>query len=257
MPVRIPQKKNPAVDNNTDDLKMCWSEEVSFTSFAVGTVLNVACYWYLWCEKAPVRHQIVWWQYALCMQIPEGIAWRAIEDGNDSALLTASRLAMVLNVTQPLVLFMSVCVAYGPPRIYVLIAVFYYILVMSVEAGDIAKHSEDISPSEGCSHLNLDYWDDTRALVYVFTPLFIFSSIPSAVWSLTNAGIFSVSLIIAHAGFSCGVASMWCWLIVSAGPCVVFVQMYGCARFGGDFDKTPLEMLPQYMAKYTRTLIKG
>ena len=52
---------------------MCWDAATSFTTLVVGTVLNVACAWWL---HGTAAVPYVWaWQYALLMQIPEGVVW--------------------------------------------------------------------------------------------------------------------------------------------------------------------------------------
>ena len=55
----------------------------------------------------PAQRTRWWWQYGLLMQIPEGIAWLQL-DGGQTDIRAVSRVAFVLNITQPLALLAAV-----------------------------------------------------------------------------------------------------------------------------------------------------
>ena len=83
---------------------MCWNARTSFVTLGVGTATNLAAYAILR-EDTIAQRFVLAWQYGLLMQIPEGIAWLSLED--EGALRAASFTAMLLNVTQPLVFWLS------------------------------------------------------------------------------------------------------------------------------------------------------
>ena len=81
---------------------MCWNAPVSFATLGLGTLFNLISYYALRERKTPTSLLVWAWQYALLMQ---GVAWLQLEAGDD--IHVASRVAMVLNVTQPLALFLT------------------------------------------------------------------------------------------------------------------------------------------------------
>ena len=153
------------------------------------------------------------------MQIPEAIVWHFID--NNQNLVVPSRIAMILNIYQPVALF---CVVVGGNRImptYSLSAIFMYILLITSNTNDLWNQSFSIA-TDNCSHLNLGYWDLPRTLQYVFASLFVFYEIPSQIWALANAAIFISTLVISTSVYTCGGAYMWCILV---GPLLVFVEI--------------------------------
>lgn len=197
---------------------MCWNAPVSFATFAIGTVLNVASFRAL---RGSGVAPVVWaWQYALLMQLPEGAAWL------DGAAEAPARAAFLLNVTQPLAAHLAVRVARatagGVDRGIVALVMFYALLV--TDLGELVDGSRSIAAGDGCPHLRLAYWDGSRGTLYVVASLFVFSDLPDLVWALVNAGIFLVSLAISSAWFSCGLGSVWCWSVAFASPVLVAVH---------------------------------
>jgi len=203
---------------------MCWSATSSFVTLAVGTVLNVASYALLRRWGSPTSSLVWSWQFALLMQIPEGIVWLQLDAGHDD-LRVASRTAMILNVAQPLALLMGIRLGglYRGEFRYAYVAMLLYLVVLLSQMDEVWSHAASIAPRPGCAHLDLRYWTTSRGLVYVVTSLLVVSEARPLLWAVVNAGIFTVTLVLAMVVYPCGTGSVWCWFIFVAGPILVGV----------------------------------
>ena len=204
---------------------MCWNAHTSFTTLGIGTLLNVLSFTILHQRDSPVRAMVWAWQYALLMQIPEGIAWVQLDRG-ESDIAVASRVAMFLNLTQPLALFVATRSSLWNGELkYGHVALFMYFLLLVSEANELWDGSVSIAPEEGCAHLDLAYWNTSRGISYVFASVFVLSEVRLVYWALVNASIFLVSLLLSLTLYTCGVGSVWCWLIFMTGPILVAADL--------------------------------
>ena len=201
---------------------MCWSALASFTTLGIGTVLNILSYAALRRWKSPTSSLVWSWQYALLMQIPEGIVWMHLDRGEENAPVTMSRLAMALNVTQPVALLLGIRLGglYREFR-YAYVVVFMYLVVLLTQIDEIWSASASIAPEEGCPHLSLRYWDASRGIVYVVSSLLVVSEARPLYWAFANAALFSVTFLLAIVVYPCGVGSVWCWFVFVTGPSLV------------------------------------
>lgn len=200
---------------------MCWNAPVSFVTLGAGTLLNILSYVAL-VRRGSMVAPLVWaWQYALLMQLPEGIAWLRMDQG---PIEVESRIALFLNVTQPLSLLVAIATLKVRFR-YAHVALFMYFLLLLTEISEVWDRSATIAPSDGCEHINLAYWNTSRGFLYVFASLFVISELPSVYWAVVNSLIFLTSLAFAAAFYQCGMGSMWCWLIWTAGPLLVVAEL--------------------------------
>lgn len=204
---------------------MCWSATTSFTTLVIGTLLNLGSYRLLAQWESPTALLVWSWQYALLMQIPEGIVWLQLDQDEDISAM--SRLAMVLNVTQPVALLLGIRFGklYRGEFRYAYVALFMYALLMITEFDQVWTHSKSIAPENECRHLDLRYWNTPRAFLYVAASLFIISEARPVVWAYANASIFAVSLLLALVIYPCGVGSVWCWFIFVSGPLLVLFDV--------------------------------
>ena len=217
---------------------MCWNKEVSFLTFGLGTVLNLLCGAFFLRRGLYVPAVLlIGWQYGLLMQLPEGAAWIDIEAGKVPT--TPSRVAMILNVTQPIAMFVSVTLAnlYGsgggirqrnwfvaPIRSRGMIALSMYLLLLIGDSDELWQSSDDITPEENCSTLDLRWWNSSRTILYVVGSVIVLSDIDDFVWRVTNVAIFVASLLIAFHNFPCGLGSLWCWIISMSALVFLVVQ---------------------------------
>ena len=158
------------------------------------------------------------------MQIGEGVAWNNVQTGSD--ITTASRTTMLLNIFQPVALL---CVLWIGMRVRAWVAtaaVLMYVLLMATNASDLWSEAASIAPVDGCSQLNLGWWNGARSTLYVVASLYAFLAIPSILWVVTNSLIFLVTLVVAVIAYPCGGGSVWCWLIFLASPILCAVDVY-------------------------------
>ena len=200
---------------------MCWSATASFVTLGIGTLFNTASYAALRSWGSPTSLLVWSWQYALLMQIPEGIVWLQIDAGRRDLSLW-SRVAMLLNITQPFALLIGIRAGgmYSEFR-HAYAVMLLYVVAMVSQLDVIWPLSATIAPSEGCAHLDLRYWNTSRGLIYVTTSLLVISEARPVFWAVVNASIFTVSLLLAIVVYPCGVGSVWCWFIFVAGPVLV------------------------------------
>jgi hypothetical protein len=206
--------------------RMCWNAHTSFATLGFGTLLNLLSYFILVKRDSPVAVFVWGWQYALLMQVPEGVAWMQLNNADSDNISAVSRVAMLLNVTQPLVLFL-ITRASGLKGVikYGHVALFMYLLLIASEADQVWTLSSSIAPEEGCPHLTLGYWNLSRGLTYVFASLFVISEIRLVYWAFVNVSIFLTSLILSLSIYTCGIGSVWCWFISMTGPILVSADM--------------------------------
>jgi hypothetical protein len=216
------QKKNkkPATKKFIILLNMCWNAPVSFITLGIGTLLNIISFYILnYRNSKIVSLFVLFWQYGLLMQIPEGIAWVRI----DKSIVIESRFALLLNVTQPLVLYLILLYLKTPFK-YGHVVLFMYFLVLLTQIDILWEQSKSIAPVEGCEHLNLGYWNTSRGVIYIVSTLLILSELKYVYWILVNGFIFVFSLVLALSLYPCSTGSLWCWMISIAGPILVLMD---------------------------------
>jgi len=209
---------------------MCWSATTSLVTFIAGTLFNFGSYALLRRTQSPTSLLVWSWQYALLMQIPEGIVWLQIDAGHDD-ISAASRLAMVLNITQPLALLLGIRFGglYREFR-YAYVALLLYAVVLATQFDEIWSKSASIAPNEGCPHLSLRYWDMSRGIVYLVSSLLVVSEARPVFWASVNAALFTLTFLLAIVVYPCGIGSVWCWFVFTTGPILVV-----CDRVRGRF----------------------
>lgn len=196
---------------------MCWNAPVSFATFLVGSFINLGSYFVL--RRQRNAKIIIYWQYALLMQPIEGVAWLQHDSGFD--LRVISVFAFLFNVTQPIVLALVIRFGMDAPVQRAIVANIMYVTLLISER---VWEDLDISPLPGCEHLELQYWNVSSTASYVFASLFSFLEIPDRVWAAVNMCIFLGSLLSAMLISSCGVGSLFCWLISISGIFLLFTE---------------------------------
>ncbi len=203
---------------------MCISERVSWTTLVLGSVLNILILIYL--ARIPDTKAIIpmililGWQYALLMQIPDALAWRY------PTSQYPGKLAFILNVTQPLVLFILVVIALtklGISLVRLLPAIIALTVYSILTIKDAVKRKDyNIQPPEQCRYLSYSWWTGHKYLFYVLSiVLTILCLAPAWGYIALSLTIFTVSIIAAKlvAGENCSPGSLWCWSIAGSGVC--------------------------------------
>lgn len=196
---------------------MCWNATVSFLTFFVGSCVNATAYFIL--QRMRISKILIYWQYALIMQLVEGVAWIQYNDGMTMRVI--SMFALLFNVTQPIIL--ALVVRFGM-KTSITRAIIANIMYVALIVSDQIWEFSNIAPARECNHLELRYWNVPRTTLYMLASLISFSEIPDRIWAVTNTCIFVGSLLIAILMSSCGVGSLFCWLIAVSGVVLVAVH---------------------------------
>ena len=201
---------------------MCVSAELSFASFAVGSVFNAAAFCVI--RKSHTTADalaVLYWQFALLMQLPEGAAWTHIDAGRTTS--AAGRAAMVLNVLQPIVAC-AVVLAHRSRRhsVAATTGVAMYAILLCTDAADLWAGSDRLEPRHGCVNLDLGWWDLSRTALYVASTLVCMCGFGAM--RLVHLAIFVATLLVSIAVYPCGGGSLWCWLIAFAGLALLGAQ---------------------------------
>lgn len=213
---------------------MCINLETSIATFIIGTGLNVYFMFNL-INYIKTKNKIdkdalycltfiIWWQYALLMQIPDALAWIDIKNNNYSD--NPGKLAFILNITQPIIVFIStfILIYLTNKKNYLylipgfIVIVFYIINVFNQLKKKNINYNISPDISKNCNSLNYQWWDHISPLIYVIVIPLIILSLMNLKWCSINIFIFFATLIISMLLKSnCNPGSFWCWAVASAG----------------------------------------
>lgn len=212
---------------------MCFDEKTSWTTLGVGSLANIGILVYLWREKTIYNDtnlvypiiSLLAFQYALLMQLPDGLAWRELRLEQKISSST-KYLAFGLNTTQSMAMGLLALAAFVytgrtlPVTFWMgVFALLVYIILFLASGKNI---DWNMKPTASCAHLNYGWWkvkDDMntiRIILYFVSMLLFFSALPN-VWWITNSIIFMVSFAITLIIYPCATASTWCWSTAAAG----------------------------------------
>jgi hypothetical protein len=215
---------------------MCFSKDISITTFVLGIIANLSVGAYIFkagYSHLPYRYAILClWSYALLMQLPEAVAWNNI-DRQQPSHPSVEKAAYWLNNLQPLAAVVAVAGAYfvvnktwPTPTIIIAIAAAGIFTYKAIEkSGDLLGRDVGIAPDTGCSHLNLHWWKDDGLLPYLgLYILAMFAAIlilPSNSMKFTQSAVYFGTLLLSTLLYKCGQGSLWCWMVAAAGLTVL------------------------------------
>jgi hypothetical protein len=161
------------------------------------------------------------WQWVLSMQLAEFFIWKGIDDNDKKINKFGTKLALFLNILQPVVLFIVPLILLDKNislknKIIASCIIISYISFMLINFNQVPEYTE-LNPSQACSNMNLKWWEDIQyaGIIYcitLFSIIFLFVK-PFQLASLISAYIF-IALILSMIFYSCGQPSIWCWLVV-------------------------------------------
>ena len=203
---------------------MCWNAPVSWLTFLIGTGLNI---WLLsQYQHTTIISLAIFWEWILLMQIFEGIYWTNA-DSNSNMADFATKGANLNSILQPVILILlllaSSSVSYPNKIVVCFVAIFYlgYLFTRFFQGENVPS---TLQPLEGCSHLNLSWWQTLRgsgviyALTLLLALLLLLRPYPF-MWIIL--GYITVALVSSIFIYPCGLASMWCWF-AALGPLVTY-----------------------------------
>jgi hypothetical protein len=206
---------------------MCLSEETSWITLAVGSIVNGIVAYRLSFSAPEAVPVVAIWQFALLMQLPEAFEWRAMRLKKPPSE-AAAKTAMVLNVLQPIATYVGLLVILRMTgkRLdtfrggMATAAVSLYAVLMTTHLIVHRSTTKSIRNLTGCAHLNLGWWFGISGALYVCASLLIQAALPSHILVPTMV-TFVLTLVISMRLYWCGGPSMWCWMVASA-PLILY-----------------------------------
>ncbi len=210
---------------------MCIDEATSLTTFCLGTALNSLFFAAIARDTRPKNSAtrdaalaaLLFWQYALLMQVPDYFAWRNLRLQLDTH--TSARFAWALNVSQPFVLCGFACLLLGDRAAEKQLSLLPLAILYVYSLATSFPQAWSLSPVPPCPTLEYGWWwgSSGSAILYVAwiagtCAVLIAERVPL---SGLNLAIFVISLLATKLLLSpCNPASLWCWSVALAGPLV-------------------------------------
>ena len=200
---------------------MCFDERTSWLTLVIGTIVNLISLKVS--NKNITKLLILYWQFTLLMQLPEALLWRS--NGKSKF---ANRLALFLNILQPVVLFLLLY-NYGSKMnkklAILLITVWVIYLFLYVNLKRKATLDKDC--------IQLSWWKyDLSGFLYIIISvllLFLLLNKKKNYMILTLIlflGTLLIDMIIYNKN-CLSYGSRWCWLISSCGfITIIFEKLF-------------------------------
>ena len=196
---------------------MCWNANASLTSFILGTLINISVMLYF--KNTIVAVICIAWQWVLMMQISEYFIWKGQDNKKDKSASLGTRASLIFNITQPLVVFLCLILISKVKMSFKIIASIVVLFYVSFMLINLNKQTEykSLKPSSNCKHMSLQWWSDIKnsGIIYCITLITIILLLlrPFSI-SIFMSFYLLITLVISSMFYSCGQASMWCWLVV-------------------------------------------
>ena len=196
---------------------MCWNAKASLTSFIIGTLINISVMLYF--KNTIVALICIIWQWVLMMQISEYFIWKGQDDKDHNLASLGTRLSLIFNITQPLVVFLCFILNSKVKMSFKITAsmvILFYVSFMLINLNK-QKEYKSLKPSTNCKHMSLQWWNDIKnsGIIYCITLItIIFLLLRPFNLSIFMCSYLIITLVISSMFYSCGQASMWCWLVV-------------------------------------------
>ena len=207
---------------------MCFNEPVSWVTLIVGTIVNILSIIYLVHSGKPNIILpiiiVVVWQYGLLMQVADALSWRNPTSTNPG------KLAFILNITQPIIYFIGVCIIFYILKIPIirLVPAIILCIIYIIYIFRAISHIDFKLKFDNCSNLQYTWWKQIPAITYILLMLSILLSIPSIPLIIVNIILFLGTLLISKllVNKQCSPGSLWCWSVALSGLVVTLTWKY-------------------------------
>ena len=197
---------------------MCWSEEVSWITFALGLVISLGVAWSF--RHVPLMVTLtVAWQCVVFMEFFEAFVWRQINGVTDNMFGTYG--AIFTAMLQPIFMSCVLMTLDNIPRVnrilasYLILQYIYWYSYALVSMSPM-KYLEVNNPST-CNHIDFSFWEHLFLADYFYSFTFIslllllIRPIDVAYFIIALCGgVFCLTYFLYNCGESNG--SMWCWM---------------------------------------------
>lgn len=196
---------------------MCWNAKASLTSFILGTLINISVMLYF--KNTIIAVICIVWQWVLMMQISEYFIWKGQDHKEDKSATLGTKASLIFNITQPLVVFLCLILNSKVKmsfKITASIVILFYVSFILINLNK-QKEYKSLKPSLNCKHMSLQWWSDIKdsGIIYCMTLITIILLLlrPFSI-SIFMSFYLMITLVISSIFYSCGQASMWCWLVI-------------------------------------------
>jgi len=205
---------------------MCWNESVSWITFTLGTIINIFAIFYI---KNPIFTCVsMMWQWVLLMQLFEALAWHN-QDCNSTTNKIGTYGAFFANITQPLIVFISLFIATvtqtfksdyqtNYTKIFQILAsiiIVSYVVYMIATLYD--KRYDCLTTTDTCDQLHYSWWDDTSAIPYIIALISIILLLLRPLSFCIYQVLFILgTLLITNLFYNDHNGSIWCFFAASA-----------------------------------------
>jgi hypothetical protein len=199
---------------------MCWNSTVSWSTLALGTALNIGTTAYYF-EK-PVIAVSIAWQWALFMQMSDGLTWRSLKNRNQDQNTFAADLAFLFNMTQPVIAGLVLLAADLTEKVMVYIAVTILLLFIGYSLLQTRKLSSDTNHIESLDgHLDYHWWRQkpykSLGIIFLLTLLaMILLLLRPLSFALLEAGYVLITAFLAYTLFGRTSPTQWCFFAAFA-----------------------------------------
>jgi hypothetical protein len=198
---------------------MCWNETVSWTTFLIGTLLNVIC---AYLAPSNVRVWFLFFQLIITVQLGEALVWRNNPIG--------TYISFFCVWLQPIFLaFLLYYFNISPTLQYIAWSLILLYVVSSIES--LKQLSNNLYVSEPCgacidqsSHISFKAWNHRyMGFMYMICCLVFVSLLFTQFPYIVSYLLFT--LIVSLTFYKNMYASLWCWFAVFT-PVVYLVSHY-------------------------------
>jgi hypothetical protein len=193
---------------------MCISEKVSWIALAIGLITTLFSIYFINNRKySPLAITFI---FVLLMQLVDALVWR---NGCNKTGLVASRLALVFNLMQPIILYLAYVSIYPREGRFTVREILATIIVAFWIGYLIYKLNKDYGcvKTETCFHLDYKWWDDLNGYLYSFIVItLILLLVQPLKFGIAVSLFILLALLISIKYYNCGQASMWCLFVVIA-----------------------------------------
>lgn len=195
---------------------MCIDFKTSVITLTIGTIFNI-----IGCSIYQDREYIsvsLCWQWVLLMQVFDAIAWKNQNCNRLNKI--SSRLSYIANITQPIIVYLvGISISKNIEQKFKYIAsifILLYIIQILYQSRDI-KDIKCLKPKKNCNNLNYYWWNNINSIGYLIVlPILFFTLYRPLPFVLVNLAVIYIALALSKIFYSCGVASMWCWMVACA-----------------------------------------
>jgi hypothetical protein len=215
---------------------MCWSETVSWSTFIIGTIINIGVV--IWLPVPVIIALAFFWQWVLFVQFFEALAWRNKKSGKKNKVATNG--VLLITMSQPILLGFILLILSSylsgqgindgitfEAKAVVIIALFLYILWAFYSLNNSKKYNH-LDTSDKCEHLVYTWWEDFtwKAFPYLITAFLVLALLLRPASLAVFVILFLIfTLVLTSIIYPGNMGSMWCWFS-AISPLVVGLFYY-------------------------------